>query len=182
MAHGAFRCSEPEIDEGTFLICSKESNQYTEGDSRENANGIRMRGEDVLALGGFDLQIEQEEREGVNGKKPQRDPISGIPLPVEQSNKLLPGAAEGWNAEEDPCETNEIEDENAAGPAAEEAWGVFARALSGEEALDGEADAMNSAPDDKSPVRAVPQPPEQHGEHEIDVSATFPRRLPPSGI
>src|ERR671924_1199426 len=122
IARVAFRCSEAEVNEGTFLIGSKEGNQHAEGDTRKNSHQIRTRGENVLAVRCFELQVEEEEREDIHRKKNQRGPIGGSSLPVEQANELFPGTAEGWNAEEDPREANKVEDENTAGPTTQEKW------------------------------------------------------------
>ena len=46
----------------------------------------------------------------------------------------------------------------------------------------GQQRAVQAAPHDELPVRPVPQSAEQHGEHQVDVRAPAPVRLPPSGM
>src|SRR5205823_682873 len=95
IARVAFRCSEAEIDEGTFLVCSKKSDQSAECNSGEDAKSIRIRREDVFAMRCFELQVDHEERHRVARQKHQGGPVSGIPLPIHQSDDLQLEASHG---------------------------------------------------------------------------------------
>src|SRR5439155_26499177 len=103
---------------------------------------IRILREDVFAMRSFELQVDHEERHRVARQKHQGGPVSGIPLPINQSDDLLPLAAERGNAEKDPRERDNIEDENSAGPSPQEDRGRRDFALYNEQSLDCKPDSV----------------------------------------
>ena len=64
-----------------------------------------------------------------------------------------------------------MKEDDSATPASDEGGGKLDFALPAEQPLDSKPDAMDAAPDDESPVRSVPQSPQQHGEHQVDVGS-----------
>src|SRR6266446_3149859 len=170
IARVAFLRSESEIDKGIFLICSEKCNQHAERDCGDDTPCIGARRKHMLPVGGLEMQVQQEEdcdidREKLNGNK-----VFRFPLPSRKACELFPSARKRGNPKEDPGQTNEIEDDNSAAPACDEVGGG-SNHLTGahEQALDGQPGTVDSAPDDKSPVGAVPQTSKQHGEHQVDV-------------
>src|SRR6267142_1185808 len=98
-------------------------------------------------------------------------------MPAGQSGDLFPRAAKRGNAEKKPSKTHKMKDEDAAGPATEKSWRIRDVTLPRKKALNGETDTVDASPDDESPIGAVPQTAEKHGQHQIDVGALLAKAI-----
>src|SRR5882724_10189325 len=98
-------------------------------------------------------------------------------MPAGQRGDLFPRAAKRGDAEKNPGKTHKMKDEDAPRPATEKSWGIRDFTLPREKALNGKTDAVDASPDDESPIGAMPQAAEKHGQHQIDIGARLAKAI-----
>src|SRR5579863_9511498 len=84
-------------------------------------------------------------------------------------------------AEEDPRQTYDVEDDDAAPPHEEQAPRLRHVATAGQQALERQHPAVDRAPDDEGPVGAMPQAAKQHGGHQVGIGAHAPLAVAAEG-
>src|SRR5882672_4511898 len=160
--------SELEVDEGTVDPGGQEQRDDGGGE-QGRAHGPRAALDDGLEGGGAHAPVDGDE----GGDREDGEPpcgVAGAAAAAEHGGEDAEGLVEADGAEEHPREADQ--DEGGEGEGELDGAGAPQRRGGGggaEQALGDQVAAVQAAPGDEGPGRAVPEAADQHGEGEVDV-------------